>query len=70
MPRILIDVNESWAERFNRVLPDAIDALNGWEHQCRVQTITGVPNPEDLIEQLHAQIIDLRRNLETVRLIF
>lgn len=70
MPRVLIDVNESWAERFNRVIPDAIETLNGWEFQCRNVIINGVPNAEDLIEQLSAQIIDLRRNLETVRLIF
>lgn len=70
MPRVLIDVNETWAQRFNRVIPAAIDTLRGWEYQCRDQIIEGTAKPEDLIEQLQTQIIDLRRNLETVRIIF
>lgn len=70
LPRIRIDVNKAWIDRFNRVLPAAIDTLNGWEYQCGSAMISGVPNSDELIEQLQRQIIDLRRNLETVRLIF
>lgn len=70
MPRVHIDVNEAWVDRFKRVLPAAIDTLNGWEYQCRNSIISGVPNSDDLIEQLQQQVIDLRRNLESIRLIF
>lgn len=70
MPRIMLEVNEAWLQRYNRVIPAAIDTLNGWEYQCRSAIVEGVPNADQLIEQLQQQIIDLRRNLETVRLIF
>lgn len=70
MPRQLIDVNETWVGRFNRVIPAAIDTLTGWEHQCQSSLIDGIPEPDDLVEQLQAQLRDLRRNLETIRLIF
>lgn len=70
MPRVLIDVNEAWLQRVQRVIPAAIDTLTGWEHQCRAATIEGTPDASDLLQQLHQQIIDLRRNIETVKIIF
>ena len=70
MPRILVEVNESWRQRFETVLPAAIDTLEGWEHQIAQALTEGHINTEDLLDQLHAQMIDLRRNLQTVRFIF
>lgn len=70
MPRILIDVNETWNKRFQTVLPMAIDTLEGMEFQCRNCIIAGVPDAIELVEQLQSQLLDLKRNLESVRLMF
>lgn len=70
MPRLLIDVNETWHKRFETVISAAIDTLTGMEHQCRSAITEGRPTPEDLIEQLYSQLNQLRRNIETIRIIF
>ena len=70
MPRILIEVSDAWVTRLQSVLPAAIDTLSSFEHQLRQSIVNGDPEPADLCEQLLSQTIDLRRNIEAVRLIF
>lgn len=70
LPRILINVNETWSARFQIVLPAAIDTLTGLEQQCMNCIIGGEPDAADLVERLQSQLIDLRRNLESIRLMF
>jgi hypothetical protein len=70
MPKIIIEVSDAWLDRLQQVLPAAIDTLYSFEHQCRRSIIDGSPDPPDLIEQLLSQIIDLRRTIEAVRIIF
>lgn len=70
MPRILIDVSQEWLDRLQQVLPAAIDALTGLEHQIRASMIEGVPEPLDLLDQMGSQLNDLRRSIESARVIF
>lgn len=70
VPRIRIDVNEAWLKRLQQVLPAAIDTLTGWEHQIQSSMLEGTPDARDLLDSLHQQIRDLRRTIETVRVIF
>lgn len=70
MPRKLIDVNELWLERIQNVIPLAIDTLQGLEAQILRSQLLGEPDPIDLIDNLSHQINTLRRNLESVRIIF
>lgn len=70
MPRILINVNEAWLKRYNDVLPAAIDTLLGWQAQLQNHVINGEQEAEDLLEALNSQIHDLRRNLESLRMMF
>lgn len=70
MPKILAELSEVWLDRFNAVLPHAIDTLTGFEAQVRASLIDGIPDPETLPEQLLPQIIALRRSLQTIRIMF
>lgn len=70
MPKLLIEVSNEWLDRLQRVIPAAIDTLTGWEAQIRASQIEGNPDAVDLTEQLLSQIIDLRRTIEAVRIIF
>lgn len=70
MPRIKIDVSDAWLNRLRQVLPAAIDALSGWEHQIQNASVEDGPDADDLLQQLHAQMVDLRRSIEAVRIIF
>lgn len=70
MPRILIEVSDAWITRLQSVLPAAIDTLTSFEHQLRQTVVQGNPDAANLCEQLLSQVIDLRRNIEAVRLIF
>lgn len=70
MPRVLMDVSERWLKRFQVVVPIAIDTLTGFEAQIMRQHTVGDISADDLLQMMHQQIVDLRRNLETVRIIF
>lgn len=70
MPRVRIDVSEAWLDRLRQVLPAAVDALTGWEHQIDAVRIEGKSDAETLLDQLHGQIIDLRRSIQAVKVIF
>lgn len=70
MPRILIDVSQEWLNRLQQVLPAAIDTLSGLEHQVHTSIIEGVPDPLDLLDQIGSQLTDLRRSIESARVIF
>lgn len=70
MPRIMIDISRDWLDRYNEVMPSAINALDGFEAQIRACIICGQTEPADLLEQLYSQIKDLRRSLEATRLMF
>lgn len=70
MPRIKIDVNETWLIRLQRVLPAAIDTLQGLDQLCQNVETEGTPPPEEAIDILQSQIRDLRRQLQTIAIIF
>lgn len=70
MLRKLIDVSDTWLERFNAVLPSADDTLSGFQNQIAHCVTIGSVEPTDLLMQLNSQITDLRRSLESVRYIF
>lgn len=70
MPRVLINVSDAWLNRLQTVIPSAIDTLQGLQHQIQTCLTEGTPEPEHLLEQLQSQIIDLRRNIEAIRIIF
>lgn len=70
MARIKIDVNEAWIELYDHVMPKAIETLRGLEHQITLTATDGVYDPEDLLQQIHSQMIDLRKHLESISIIF
>lgn len=70
MPRVMIDVSQEWIDRLQQVIPAAIATLYSFEHQLRRSIIDGSPEPVDLIDQLLSQVIDLRRTVEAIRVIF
>lgn len=70
MPRILIEVNEAWLIRLQQVIPAAIDALTGWQHQIQSGEHSTHQEAENTLKILHGQMEDLRRNLESVSMIF
>lgn len=65
-----MDVNEQWVARLQQVLPAAVDALSSFEHQITTTLMGEAAEPDVLLGQLHSQIIDLRRMLETIVIIF
>lgn len=65
-----MDVNEQWIARLQRVLPAAVDTLSSFEHQIQHCLMSDASAADDLLDQLHSQIIDLRRMLETIVIIF
>ncbi len=70
MPRILINVSQDWLDRLQRVTPAAIETLEGLEAQLQTVHTEGNIDPVDLIDQVISQLGTLRRNLESVRIIF
>lgn len=70
MPRIVIEVNEAWLTRLQQVIPAAIDTLTGLNHLILYDKTNGHTEPEKLLQILHGQIEDLRRNIESIRIIF
>lgn len=70
MPRILIEVNEDWLTRLELVIPAAIDCLTGWNHLIHYHETNGHQEAEDLLQILSGQIEDLKRNIESIRIIF
>lgn len=70
MPRITIDVNETWLNRMQQVIPAAIDTLQGLDQLCQNSEQEGIPPTEDAIGILQSQIRDLRRQLQTIAIIF
>lgn len=70
MPKVLLEVSDAWIDRLQQVIPAAIDTLYSFEHQTRRSIVENTPEAVDLLEQLLPQIIDLRRTLEAVRIIF
>lgn len=70
MPRKLIDVSDVWLNRLQTVIPTTIDTLTGIAAQIDAWQIEGTIDPEDLIDTLRSQLIDLKRNMETIKIIF
>lgn len=70
MPRVLIDVSQEWLDRLQTVLPAAIDALSGLNYQIDNFMLHGDIKPVDLLDQIGSQLTDLRRSLESARIIF
>lgn len=70
MPKILIEVSDVWYERLRRVIPAAIDALEAIEYRITDNHSTGQFTSEDLIDQISEDINQMRRNLETIKIIF
>ena len=70
VPRKLMDVSDAWLKRFQTAIPAAIDTLTGLEFQIVSSETEGKIDPCDLLQQIYSQIVDLRRSLEAVRLIF
>lgn len=70
MPRILINVSQEWVDRLQSVLPAAIDTLTGLEAQLQNVHLEGNIDPIDLIDQVASQLTDLKRSIQSVRIIF
>jgi hypothetical protein len=70
MPKVRLEVNEAWLKRFEDVVPAAISSLEGWQSQIETNQIEGNIDSDDLLQQLLSQIIDCRRNLQSLRIIF
>ena len=70
MPRIMIEVSSEWVQRFHDVLPSAIATLQGFENQMEVSIVSGEIEAAHLLESLLSQIRDLRRSLESTRVMF
>ncbi len=70
MPRLLINVNQEWIERLQAVIPSAISTLQGLELQISSARQEGEFEAIDLLDQIASQLADLRRNLQSVRIIF
>lgn len=70
MPRVLINVSQEWLDRLQTVLPAAIDALSGISYQIDNLALHGDRDPVDLLDQIASQLTDLRRSLESARIIF
>lgn len=70
MPRKLIDVSDVWLNRLQTVIPTTIDTLTGIAAQIDAWQIEGTIDPKDLIDTLRSQLIDLKRNMETIKIIF
>lgn len=70
MPRIKIDVNEGWLRRTQQVIPAAIDALDGLAHRIAQHQDASLWDAEDLLDELKRQLIDVRRDLQAIRIIF
>lgn len=70
MPRILINVTQEWVERLQRVLPAAIDTIEGLDVQIVELSATMDPHSWKRMREIHSQLQDLKLNIKSVTVIF
>ena len=70
MPRILVDVSDEWLKRYQQGVSDCIDTLTGLEHQLRQPRLNSLQEAYEFTEQISEQLLNLRRNVESWRLMF
>lgn len=70
MPRVLIDVNEAWLERYQNGVSQAVDTLYGLSHQIANTPTADFDSAVKLLDEIESQLTDLRRNIEAWRIIF
>ena len=70
MPRVLIDVDQSWYSRFESGILQVLDTIEGIEHQLMQLTIDPNANNAARIMEMAAQLRDLRTNVRSWQIIF
>lgn len=70
MPRILIDVSEAWVVRYQTGVVDVLDTLQGLSLQIEQAISLEPEDSRQKLELIAEQMLTLRRNVESWRLMF
>lgn len=70
MPRVLIDISDTWLQRYETGVTQLLDTLEGLRNQlehARPETVTAAYGK---MADIASQLDDLKRNVESWRLMF
>jgi hypothetical protein len=70
MPRKLIDVSDVWLERYQGGVVQTVDTLDGLRLQLETATPATLQAALATMRNIAQQLDDLKRNVESWRLIF
>lgn len=70
MPRVLINVSEAWLKRYETGVVDVLDALEGTAAQLSAPTAETLHDAYAKMAEIATQLSDLKRQVESWRLMF
>lgn len=70
MPRVVLDVSDTWYQRFQEGVNFVCETLDGWDHRIILSFSEDTFDADDLLDQIHAEIRYLRQQIEAWKLPF
>lgn len=70
MPRVLIEISDSWLHRYETGITQCLDTLEGLVHQIDKRKPGTISETVQLLLEIQSQLEDLRRNVRSWRHMF
>lgn len=70
MPRVMLNVSETWYKRFQEGVTNVIETLDGIDHRIVKAFYEGTLDEQQLLDNIHSELNNLKRQVETWRLPF